>query len=298
MRIIRPYGRSRVERNTSGELRRFLSRTPDPDKGLIDARAKSISGNVLRRPPARAANAAGWSQDDERVCAVAGDVAVEIKRAAEERERGGDNRHPGRVTPDIAGAALFRHYGCLFPGADGEPPLSIRTAQERAPGLFNLHMAVKDCYARLLKDHRKYLPAHGAGRRKASLLLPEAMDKLFWLVQAKRHNRHLGALVRLGKVIHYEASPTRRSRSPSCASRSKAPPGFVTARSTSRASGLCAVAHRRDACGGRRAALEERRPTLAGRCRRSIGAPARRRSPPNDGDCTPLRLGRLTITSK
>ncbi len=185
---------------------RALERTPK--HGLIDARARSIADNTARGP--RTSNSDGWSEDDERAYARAGDVASDIRRAAEQRESGGAKNRLGRVGGDIAGSKLYEHYAKVFPGR--EKPLSIEEAKAAALGLFNLHMAVKDCYARILKDHKKDLPEHGQHRRKISLLLPNAMAKLFELVRAKNANRDLGALVRLGKIIHYEASVGEEDR--------------------------------------------------------------------------------------
>lgn len=173
--------------------------------GRIAARARSIAGNVLKpSPPVAGGNAeAGWTEEDKETYARVGNVAGDIREAAKRREDPRDGAR--RVTRDVAGAALFAHYARLFPGDDGKP-LSIRATRERFPGRFNLHMAVKDCYARILKHHNKDQKAHGAARRKVSTLLPGTMDELFVLVDSKTDNRDLGALVRLGKVIHYEAS--------------------------------------------------------------------------------------------
>ena len=52
--------------------------------------------------------------------------------------------------------------------------LSIAKAREKRPGLFNLHMAVKDCYARISENHKKDLKEHGIYRRRVSLLLPKS----------------------------------------------------------------------------------------------------------------------------
>lgn len=176
---------------------------PNRRQGRIAARAKSIAGNVPR--PGSPARAGTWTPADREAYARAGNVAQEIRRAAEAREAGEDQAGTRRVTPDIAAAALFGHYARLFRGHDGTA-LSIRDARTHAPGLFDLHMAVKDCYARILKRHKKDRKAHGDRRRKVSDLLPDTMDRLFALVDAKGANRDLNALVRLGKVVHYQSS--------------------------------------------------------------------------------------------
>jgi hypothetical protein len=141
--------------------------------GLIAARAKSIANNVFDagERPGQRANVCGWSEADRAAYVQEGDVASEIRRAAERRERGeGDSgprgqptrrANPGRASADLAGAALYAHYGRLFKGADGKP-LTIREAEEQKRGLFNLHAAVKAAYARILKHNRKDLPEHKA----------------------------------------------------------------------------------------------------------------------------------------
>jgi len=176
-------------------------------QGHIAARAKSIAVNVLRTglPAYGGGVGAGWMAEDRDSYAKAGNFVQEIRLAAERRERGEDKAGTLRVTSSIAGKALFEHYARLFKRADGKA-LSIREARERTPGLFNLHMAVKDCYSRILKNHKKDLKAHGDRRRKVSALLPSTMDGLFALLDAKRTNRDLNTLVRLGKVIHYKSS--------------------------------------------------------------------------------------------
>ena len=104
---------------------------------------------------------------------------------------------------------LHEHYATLFPGPDGRP-LSIADAKDREPGLFALHTAVRETYRRILKNHGKDRREHGdygRGRRRVSTLLPGDVDTLFRLAGAMGRNRELNALVRLGKLLHYEAGP-------------------------------------------------------------------------------------------
>ena len=161
---------------------------PDKRQGRIQARAASICQNVLHPPHAAASK---WTPADERDYAAAGDVAAEIARKAREVE-GPENR-PRRVSMRTAAPFLFERYGRLFRGEDGKP-LSISEARRKFPGLFALHMAVKNTYTRLLKNHKKQSVTH---------ILPKDMSALFRLVKSKSDNRDLNALVRLGKVIHY-----------------------------------------------------------------------------------------------
>lgn len=177
--------------------------------GLIAARAKSIAANVATPPTPSHGGGYGdaWSDEDERAYAAAGNVALEIRKAAEKREAG---KMPGQrqVSPDVAAEALYAHYGRLFRRPDGGT-MPIAEARSAHPGLFQLHLAVKDCYARLLA-RRRHIRSKDAvlaeQRRPTSLRLPATMQALFELVDAKGLNRDLNGLVRLGKVIHYQAA--------------------------------------------------------------------------------------------
>ena len=168
---------------------------PDKRQGRIQARAASIRRNVLHPPHAAASK---WTPADERDYAAAGDVAAEIARKAREV------KGPERVSMRTAAPFLFERYGRLFRGEDGKP-LSISEARRKFPGLFALHMAVKNTYTRLLKNHKKQSVTH---------ILPKDMSALFRLVKSKSDNRDLNALVRLGKVIHYAAAPSSGAAQP------------------------------------------------------------------------------------
>ncbi len=168
---------------------------PDKRRGRIQARAASIRDNVLHPPHAAASK---WTPADERDYAAAGDVAAEIARKAREV------KGPERVSMRTAAPFLFERYGRLFRGEDGKP-LSISEARRKFPGLFALHMAVKNTYTRLLKNHKKQSVTH---------ILPKDMSALFRLVKSKSDNRDLTALVRLGKVIHYTPAPSSGAAQP------------------------------------------------------------------------------------
>ena len=189
----------RIETHLHRQECRIARGRKDKRKGRIASRAESIARNVaapIDRLPRRA-----WTSADRGRYAEAGNVAAEIHRTAKEREA---NRR--RVNPDVAAAALFAHYGRLFRG-DGGTPLGVAEAKDREPGLFALHMAVRETYGRVLKNHGKDRREHGNRRRRVSDLLPRDMEALFRLVESMGRNRELAALVRLGKLIHYQAAP-------------------------------------------------------------------------------------------
>jgi len=161
--------------------------------GLIAARAESITRNAPCDPaPPAGADATPWTDADKRRYAEPGDIAAEIGCEAQKRERQGKKRlFPRDVAP-----ILYRRFGELFREGHGDVP-TVARAREREPGLFALHMAVKDAYARLLK---------GSRRKDIARILPRDMEALMRLVDARRRNRELAALVRFGKVIHYAAA--------------------------------------------------------------------------------------------
>jgi hypothetical protein len=162
---------------------RLAADCPNKRQGKIQARAESIAKNALSPFEARP----GWTDDDEAAYTQAGDVAAQIHAEAE--------RCRGAIRPSIAGRVLFTHYARVFRAESGAP-LSIAVANSAHPGLFALHMAVKDCYARLLKDTKK--------KNEAILkVLPPDIGGLFQLIRHMGDNRDVNALIRLGKVIHY-----------------------------------------------------------------------------------------------
>ena len=189
----------KIEEHLHDKEYRIGGGRPDRREGRIAARAASIAGNVVT--PVDRLPRAAWTDDDRERYRKAGDVAAEIRREAEALEAG-----ERRVGPRVAAKALHAHYAKLFPGEDGKA-LSIAEAGNRAPGPFALHMAVRGAYSRILKNHGKDRKEHGDRRRPVSGLLPADMDALFRLVEAMGRNRDLNALVRLGKLIHYEAAP-------------------------------------------------------------------------------------------
>ena len=151
-------------------------------RGRIAARADSIARSVPPLPE-ECPGGTAWSKQDQRTYAEAGNVAGLIRAGADE----------GRFAMRDAAPFLFEHYGRLF--GDKEP-LPISEARKRHPGLFALHTAVRDAYRRLLKD-----------RKRKSLFLPPDMAALFQLVKGISGNRDLAGLIRLGKIVHYEATP-------------------------------------------------------------------------------------------
>ena len=175
---------------------------PNKRQGRIAARAESIAAGVASLQERFPDGERPWSEEDRREYEAAGDVAGRIRRKAEEKEKERGNR---RVSIRDAAPVLYEQYGRLFRDRDGGKVLSIAEARETFPGLFALHCAVKGAYTRALKKHRKTSIAR---------VLPADMVALFRLIGRKSDNRELAALVRLGKTIHYEATPPRGADTP------------------------------------------------------------------------------------
>ena len=183
----------KVREHLHGAEYRIDGGRPNKRQGRIAARGESVAVGVPALPERFPGEEPPWSERDKEKYREAGDVAGPIRRAAEQKE--GANR---RVSMRDAAPVLFEQYGRLFRDRDGGKVFSIAEARQAFPGLFALHCAVKDAYTRALKEHRKTSIAR---------VLPADMDALFRLIGRKSDNRELAALVRLGKTIHYEATP-------------------------------------------------------------------------------------------
>lgn len=177
---------------------------PNKCQGRIAARAESIAKNVLAvQFPEKKRS---WTEQ-EKAYEKAGDVATEIRQKAMEKEKEGNG---GKFSVRDVAPILFAQYGRLFKNGNGET-LPIAKARVQFPGLFELHDAVKDTYTRILKNHRTL-----KNKKKSVVhVLPAGMENLFRLVEAKLDNRDLNALVRLGKIIHYAATPQSGGDTPS-----------------------------------------------------------------------------------
>ena len=170
-------------------------RPPDSDaapRGLIALRAQSIEDNVLRqsRQPYAPNAAPLWSKEDLAVYVASGDPAEAIRREAEEQETA-----RRRVTSALAARILYAHYGKVLV-LDGET-LGCRDAESRLPGLYALHLAVRETYTRRLKRQ---------AQKSAAGILPRNMGALLALFDPQKANRDLNALVRLGRIIHHVVS--------------------------------------------------------------------------------------------
>lgn len=199
----------RIEKHLYQSEYRLGRDVPTRPKGKIEARAGSISTNVLAIPKLPDAKD-GRADKDIEAYKRPGDPASAIYKEALNLE--GKGR---RVGLPIAAKILFEHWGKVFRDGESDGPMSVKDASEKHPGMFALHMQLKQCYRQLLKrtgkdtrEHRKHDPRG----RKLSQLLPRNLDEALKLSGKQDANADLGHLVRLGKVIHYAASDGRADR--------------------------------------------------------------------------------------
>ncbi len=189
---------------------RIAGHRPNKRRGRITARAESIAGNILQRP-ARHDDNPPWSEDDKAAYSAPGDVAATIRARAMETEK---NRKQIVFMRDVS-PVLFEHYGRLFQDDHGAA-LPIKEAQSRHRGTSALHEAVKEVYRRRLSGHKSIKHKSVAGA------LPADMQALFTLIDKTHANRNLNGLVRLGKVIHYEAAAAAEAQETSGAASASA----------------------------------------------------------------------------
>ena len=181
---------------------RIAPTRPNKSKGLIAARAESISGNLLRRS---SLSGCDWTEDDEEAYARGGNVAAEIKRKIKELEVHAKGKKLQRASMRDVAPVLFGQYGRLFCG-ENDTALSVAEAGQKHPGLLALHQAVKEAYKRRLSGHKS--ARHKSARHKSvAEVLPDSMGALFRLVHSARQNARVSNLIRIGKIAHYEAAP-------------------------------------------------------------------------------------------
>ncbi len=182
------------------ELRKGPSSKPKR-ASRIAAQAESIARNVHgeREPASRE-----WTDADWTAFFAAGDVAAEIHATAKQETDNKSKQRPNAkptLSRTHAGKALYAHYAKLF--VENGAVLSIDEAKTKQTGLLALHTAIKAAYKSIL-DRKKVELKH----------LPRDKVELQTRMGQQAQNRTLAELVRLGKVIHYEASDGATGDSP------------------------------------------------------------------------------------
>jgi hypothetical protein len=201
---------ARIEKHLYETEYRLASNAKPKRRGRIEARAESIAGNVLHLPeaPGVRPDRPAWRDADIKTYTERGDPAETIRAEAMALEK-----NNGRMSLPVAAKVLFEHWPKVFSDPATGVTMSVKEAMEKHPGPFALHQALKQCYRRLLKRARKDTGAQrkeselrGEKERGLSTLLPRNLEGALRLSRLQADNAELAELVRLGKVIHYEAS--------------------------------------------------------------------------------------------
>lgn len=155
-------------------------------KGLIEDRAESITSNFFSEgKEAKKEFLKTWNDETEKYYEKElGNIAKIIA------DRINDNSQKKRPNA-IAGEELFNVYAKLF-GKN----VQRKNIPEKDKELLNLHDVIKDFYVRLLKKNKS---------KQVYQKLPKNMKALFELIEKKQKNLDVNSLIRLGKIIHYEA---------------------------------------------------------------------------------------------
>ena len=176
-------------------LRKGASRKPKR-QGHITAQLDSIAKNVLHlrdfQPPL-------WKDGDWDAYFKAGDVVAQIANEAKPTVK--TRAKSAKAKSAQVGKTLYTHYAKVFQH-DGKilsantflkksTPSSPAEASHPQQGQFALHCAIKACYKALLDGKMPKLPED-----KAALKI---------LLKQRHGNQELANVIRLGKVIHYQA---------------------------------------------------------------------------------------------
>jgi len=179
-------------------------------KGKIDAAARTISQNIHSAAKSISTGDAHWSKEDEKRYERAGDVAALIQSTLRDYIRSASvDRCPPKKR---IGPIFFEQFARLFPREDldetQKPVLTIKEIYEEPDleRLLHLHMSIKDYYNNAFR-----------GQRRAGTLqdvLPKNMTSLFRMLKARKDNKSVNGLIRLGKVIHYSCAQSPETDTP------------------------------------------------------------------------------------
>lgn len=169
-----------------------LNGTESRPIGLMEQRNNAITKNFLKET----SDLRPWRDEDIDVYKTKlGDTVSDIRKDIITKKL-------RKCSPHIIAARKLRDVSRRL--SDHK---SYKAAKENNEPLFALHEAVRETYKRLLKG-RKNLFRKEASKDKGKIeyRLPEDTDHLIRLINHQHKNRHINALIRLGKIIHYTAS--------------------------------------------------------------------------------------------
>ncbi len=160
--------------------------------GLIESRAKSIENNVLKPRDKQVTHS--WSNSDEAALRKNSDLAEQIYLQNEWLEN--QERGSRKIWASEVGEIIFAHYKNQFQTKTGGV-FKRQDIRETQKGLLNLYDEIKPYYKRLLR-----------GTKKKTLIniLPKNNRALISLLGKKNKNRDVNGLIRLGRIMHYEAA--------------------------------------------------------------------------------------------
>lgn len=175
-------------------------------KGRIAGQLHAIASNVHRVPVSSYERQDSQDKNDWDRYFSHGDVVAEIYKEANTqppiKPHGFAKRKDKPVARDLPGKKLYAHYAKVFKADDGSalPVASILiedvdSKPHALRGQLDLHLSIKACYKALL-DRNLGITADK---------LPKDSKALEILLNQRHRNRDVASLVRLGKVIHYEA---------------------------------------------------------------------------------------------
>lgn len=160
---------------------------PRQRNGLIASRAESIARNVHHHSLPPNPLELPWNDEDKSAYARPTDVAKKIRQHL--------------VELDGQREATLRRRAAALLAAHLEMISSAKPEDQRDPfarsGLLALHKQVRETFKTILEGDQGRLAKK----------LPRDMDALFRLVERKFLNGRVNALIRLGRVLHYSATP-------------------------------------------------------------------------------------------
>lgn len=162
------------------------NKAPEKPQGRIDVVLQSVERNVLAEKAEREQFSTDIISQYLQRCKSdpAKQIHIKIQKSSHIR---------GREAWQIAVECLKEAYANIF-----SKETSIAQAKQEHPELLTLHESIKATYRRLLKDSRVKLELK-------KVRIPKDWNSLIALVQAKASNQNINQMIRMGRIIHYEA---------------------------------------------------------------------------------------------
>jgi len=167
------------------------------DKGLIEQRARSIESNTLKyEEKSRIYTDSDRIKYRGKAYNIAQDIKAAILKEYPKPNPDDKKQNTYREPPyNIAVGILKEKWKQAF-GNLGH----FNEVKKEHPEQLDLHLQIKDTYKRLLKGKKKL------DFKKLEKILPVNDHALFELIEKQKQNQDINHLIRLGKIIHYEAS--------------------------------------------------------------------------------------------